>query len=222
MTLLPEIKELFDLNHTAAAELLCQYRYPWEILPALKEYIIKLGNSLSKEDYFQTERDIWISKTACVAESASLFGPLIVGHNTEIRHCAFIRGGVLIGDGAVIGNSCEIKNSLLFDGVQVPHFNYIGDSVLGCNAHFGAGAVTSNLKSDKTPVKIRINGQYAETGLVKLGAIVGDYVEIGCNTVLNPGTVIGKNTVIYPLSSVRGFVPADSIYKTGGITVNRE
>ena len=215
------IEELFDLTKTQAAELLKEYTYPWEVLPHIGEYIIKLGNSLSSEEYDNLDTNVWIAKSAKVAKTASITGPCIIGENTEVRHCAFIRGNALVGAGAVVGNSTELKNVILFDGVQVPHYNYVGDSVLGYKSHMGAGAITSNVKSDKTLVSVKFDGGAIETGLKKFGAMLGDNVEVGCGSVLNPGTVIGCNSNIYPLSSVRGFVPANSIYKKRGEVVEK-
>ena len=214
MTELLKWEALLDTKHTKAEELFEKVFYPWEVLPLINEFVVKLGDQLDEQEFLKTGEDIWISKTAKVAQSASLTGPLIVGHNAQIRHCAYIRGGVLIGDDVVVGNSCEIKNSILFDKVQVPHYNYIGDSVLGYKAHFGAGAITSNLKSDHSLVTVNIEQQKVKTDLIKFGAIVGDNAEIGCNSVLNPGTIIGRGSNIYPLSSVRGYVTPNSIYKS--------
>lgn len=203
-----------NLGETIAKELFVEIKYPWEVLPNISEFIIKLGKSLPKEKFDFIGNDIFISKTAKIAKMACLNGPLIIDDGAEIRHCAFIRGSVIIGKNAVVGNSTEIKNSILFNSVQVPHYNYIGDSILGYKAHFGAGSITSNVKSDKTLIEVLIDGVKIKTGLKKFGAIVSDNVEIGCNSVLNPGTIIGKNTSIYPLSSVRGFVKENMIYKS--------
>ncbi len=210
------IAELFDLEHTIAKDIFDGKTYPWEILSELSDFIIRLGNTLDESMYEKTGENIWIAKSAKVAPTACLNGPLIVCEDAEIRHCAFIRGSAIIGKGAVVGNSTEIKNSLLFDNVQTPHYNYIGDSILGYKSHTGAGSITSNLKSDKSLVTILIDGEKMDTGRKKLGAILGDHVEVGCNSVLNPGTVIGRNTNIYPLSMVRGYVPENSIYKKQG------
>ena len=207
-------EHLYDLSHSLAKELLLDCEYPWEALPKIKEYIIKLIFSLPEDEYYAPSEFVRISKSATVAPSATICGPAVIGHGTEIRTGAFIRGSVIVGENCVVGNSCELKNAILFDNVQVPHFNYIGDSVLGYSSHTGAGAVTSNVKSDKTPVAVKLpDGTRIETGYKKFGAMIGDFVEVGCNSVLNPGTVIGRNSNIYPLSSVRGFVPADSIFK---------
>lgn len=209
-----EIKELYDLDKTLAKEYLEQFIYPWEALDGIKDFILRLGKTLSPEEYYSPEEGIWIAKDAKVFPSAFLGAPCIIGHNTEVRHCAFIRGSALVGNNAVVGNSVELKNVILFDNVQVPHYNYVGDSILGYKSHLGAGSLTSNVKSDKTLVVVKENGENHETGRKKFGAMVGDYVEVGCNSVLNPGTVVGKNTNIYPLSCVRGVVPANSIYKS--------
>lgn len=213
--------ELLDLTKTKAAPLLAGAEYPWEVLDKLKSFILELGQTLPEEEYDHPQPDVWIAKDALIFGSAYIKGPCIIGHGTEVRHCAFIRGSALVGDGCVVGNSTELKNVILFDGVQVPHFNYVGDSVLGYKAHMGAGAITSNVKSDKTDVAVKDGDECLATGRRKLGAILGEFVEVGCNSVLNPGTVIGRNTNIYPLSSVRGVIPADSIYKTGGEIVKK-
>jgi len=215
-------KNLFDTVQTIAAELIESTEFPWEVLPKIKEFIIKLGSTLSEELYEKRGEDIWVAKSAKIAPTACLNGPLIVGNDAEIRHCAFIRGSAIIGEGAVVGNSTELKNVILFNKVQVPHYNYVGDSILGCQSHMGAGSITSNVKSDKTLVCIYGCGDNIETGLKKMGAILGDHVEVGCNSVLNPGTIIGSHTNIYPLSMVRGFVPANSIYKKKGDIVQKE
>ena len=208
-------KTLFcDLDKTIAKPLLEKTTYSWEALDGLKDFILELGKSLPQDEYDKIGNDIWIAKSATVAASASIAGPLIVCAEAEIRHCAFIRGVAIVGRGAVVGNSTELKGSLLFDGVQVPHYNYVGDSILGYKSHMGAGSITSNLKSDKTVVYLKINGDKLCTNRKKLGAILGDNVEIGCNSVLNPGSLIGKNTTIYPVSMVRGYVPENSIYKS--------
>lgn len=207
------IKNLFDLDKTIAKELFEGAVYPWEVLPKIKEFIVKLGNTLDPEIYEKRGEDIWVAKSAKVAPSAYLGGPLIICENAEIRHCAFIRGSAIVGAGAVVGNSTELKNAVLFDGVQVPHYNYVGDSILGYKAHTGAGAITSNLKSDKKLVTVMCDGEKVETGVKKFGAMLGDFADIGCNSVLNPGTVVGRGTRVYPLSMVRGYVPEHSIYK---------
>lgn len=207
------IKNLFDLDKTIAKDLFEGAVYPWEVLPKIKEFIVKLGNTLDPEIYEKRGEDIWVAKSAKVAPSAYLGGPLIICENAEIRHCAFIRGSAIVGAGAVVGNSTELKNAVLFDEVQVPHYNYVGDSILGYKAHTGAGAITSNLKSDKKLVTVMCDGEKVETGVKKFGAMLGDFADIGCNSVLNPGTVVGRGTRVYPLSMVRGYVPEHSIYK---------
>lgn len=213
--------ELFDLTHTAAGEYLANFEYPWEALGGIKEMIKNLGKSLDKNEYNEIGENVWVHKTARIADTAFIGAPCIIGAETEVRHCAFIRGSALIGSGCVIGNSVEVKNAIIFDSVQVPHFNYVGDSILGYRSHMGAGSVTSNVKSDKTLVRVKNGDEIIETGLKKFGAMLGDFVEVGCNSVLNPGTVIGRNTNIYPLSCVRGVIEADSIFKTGGVTVKK-
>lgn len=207
------IKNLFDLDKTIAKDLFEGAVYPWEVLPKIKEFIVKLGNTLDPEIYEKRGENIWVAKSAKVAPSAYLGGPIIICENAEIRHCAFIRGSAIVGAGAVVGNSTELKNAVLFDGVQVPHYNYVGDSILGYKAHTGAGAITSNLKSDKKLVTVMCDGEKVETGVKKFGAMLGDFADIGCNSVLNPGTVVGRGTRVYPLSMVRGYVPEHSIYK---------
>ena len=209
-------KALFDLSHTAAAALLSRCVYPWEALEALGAAIEEAGAALSEEDYLHPAPTVWIHRTAQVAQSAYLGERVIIGPETEVRHCAFIRGNAWIGANAVVGNSTELKNVILFDRVQVPHYNYVGDSILGYRAHMGAGSITSNVKSDKTPVTVNIRGDRVETGRKKCGAMLGDGVEVGCGSVLNPGTVIGRGSQIYPLSSVRGYIPENSIYKAQG------
>ena len=211
-----KIDKYLDVNKTLAQFLFDGIDYPWEVLPRIESFIMQLGPMLPADEFDQIGENVWIAKSAQVADSASIVGPCIIDANAQIRHCAFIRGNAIIGKGAVVGNSCEIKNSLLFDEVEAPHYNYIGDSVLGYKAHLGAGAITSNIKNDKKNVVIKFPLGEIETGLRKLGAVVGDGVQIGCNTVLNPGTVIGKNTRIYPLNSVRGWVDENSIYKKEG------
>ena len=205
------ISDLYDLSHTIAAEYLSGYTYPWEALKGIKALILSLGEGLGA-DYIEKEPQVWIHKTAKVAPTAYIGAPCIIGADTEVRHCAFIRGSALVGDGCVVGNSTELKNVILFDGVQVPHFNYVGDSILGYKAHMGAGSVTSNVKSDKSLVVIHGETEIP-TGIKKVGAMLGDFVEVGCNSVLNPGTVIGRNSNVYPTSCVRGVVPKNSIYK---------
>lgn len=200
-------------EHSVASPLLARFEYPWEALASLSDFIRELGKTLSEELYEQRGEDVWVAKSATVAPTAFLGGPTIICEGAEVRHCAFIRGSAIVGAGAVVGNSTELKNCILFDGVQVPHYNYVGDSILGYKSHMGAGAVTSNVKSDKTPVTVSCDGEKIETGRKKFGAMLGDFVEVGCNSVLNPGTVVGPNTNIYPLSPVRGYVPANSIYK---------
>lgn len=208
-----KIKNLYNLNETIAKELLEKLVYPWEALPKISEFIILLGKKLDSNIYELKDENIWIAKSAKVMPSAYIKGPAIIGENAEIRHCAFIRGNAIIGNDAVVGNSTELKNVILFNKVQVPHYNYVGDSILGYKAHMGAGAITSNVKSDKKLVIVKNNTEEIETGLKKFGAMIGDNVEVGCGSVLNPGSVIGKNTNIYPLLSVRGVVPENSIYK---------
>ncbi len=211
-----EVKELYTLSETLAAPLLASVTYPWEALPKIGAFILELGATLSEEEYEKRGDNVWIARSAKVAPTASITGPCIIGKDTEVRHCAFIRGNALVGDGAVVGNSTELKNVILFNKVQVPHYNYVGDSILGYKSHMGAGSITSNVKSDKLLVKVHTPEGDIETGNKKFGAMIGDEVEIGCGSVLNPGTVIGKNTNVYPLSSVRGVIPADSIYKKQG------
>lgn len=207
---------LFDYSKTIAKPLLESVDYPWEALPKIKDFIIELGKTLDPEIYEQRGENIWVAKSATVFPSAYLGGPLIICEDAEVRHCAFIRGSAIVGKGAVVGNSTELKNSILFDGVQVPHYNYIGDSILGYKAHTGAGTITSNLKSDKSLVTVLCDDEKVETGVKKFGAMLGDHVEVGCNSVLNPGSVVGRNTNVYPLSFVRGYVPENSIYKRLG------
>lgn len=208
-----KISELYDLTQTMAAELFEGKTYPWEVLPEIGTFIMKLGETLSEEEYDKVGDNVWIAKSAKVTPSAFINGPAIIGKDTEVRQCAFIRGNALVGDHCVVGNSTELKNVVLFNNVQVPHYNYVGDSVLGYKSHMGAGAVTSNVKSDKTLVVVKGKEAEISTGLKKFGAMLGNYVEVGCNSVLNPGTVIGCNSNVYPLSCVRGVVPSNSIYK---------
>ncbi len=216
-----QTERLFDLSYTLASELLRACTYPWEALPKISDFLCALGESLSPEEYDRIGENVWIAKDATVAESASITGPCIIGHNSQIRVNAYIRGSVLVGEDCVVGNSCELKNVILFDRAQVPHFNYIGDSILGYRAHTGAGAITSNVKSDKTPVAIRTENGRLETGLKKCGAFLGDRVEVGCGSVLNPGCVVGRDTVIYPLTSVRGTLPPNSICKSPDCIVKK-
>lgn len=216
------IDNLYTLSETIAAKLFEGARYPWEILPKIGDFIIELGNSLPEEIYEKKGDNIWIAKSAEVFDSAYINGPVIIDENAQVRHCAFIRGNAIIGKNAVVGNSTELKNVILFNRVQVPHYNYVGDSILGYKAHMGAGSITSNVKSDKTLVVAKSEDGCVETGLKKFGAMLGDGVEVGCNSVLNPGTVIGKNASVYPTSSVRGYIPPDSIYKDKGKVVIRK
>ena len=209
---------LFDLSHTLAGDYLARFEYPWQARDGIKDLILTLGPTLGDE-YEELGSQIWVHQTAQIAHSAFLGAPCIIGPHTEVRHCAFIRGSALVGANCVVGNSVELKNVILFDNVQVPHYNYVGDSILGYKSHMGAGSITSNVKSDKTPVAVRDGAERVETGRRKFGAVLGDCVEVGCNSVLNPGTVIGPRSNVYPLSCVRGVVPADSIYKTGGVIV---
>ena len=215
------INELFDLNHTAAAEYLRQFTYPHEALAGISGLILELGKQLSADEYHHpldwdgnVLEDVWVANDATVFKTAYLHGPCIIGHGTEVRQCAFVRGGALVGDNCVVGNSTELKNVILFDNVQVPHYNYVGDSILGYKAHMGAGSITSNVKSDKRNVVLRCGDERMETGRKKVGAMLGDRVEIGCNSVLNPGTVVGRDSSVYPVSCVRGTVPANSIWKS--------
>jgi len=214
--------DLLDLSRTLAGEYLSNFQFPWEALDGIKDLILALGPALSAEGYEETAPGVWVHQTAVVAPTAFLGAPCIIGPGTEVRHCAFIRGSALIGAGCVVGNSVELKNAILFDGVQTPHYNYVGDSILGYKAHMGAGSITSNVKSDKTLVAVRNEGERLETGRKKFGAILGDHVEVGCNSVLNPGTIVGRNASVYPLSSVRGCVPPDCIFKAPGQVVRRE
>ena len=212
--------ELYDMSHTLSGEYLKKFEYPWQALSGIKALILELGSELG-DDYTQVSSDVWVHKTATVAPTAYLGGPCIIGAGTEVRHCAFIRGSALVGENCVVGNSVELKNVILFDNVQVPHYNYVGDSILGYKSHMGAGSLTSNVKSDKTLVVVKDGDEKYETGLKKFGAMVGDFVEVGCNSVLNPGTVVGRGSNIYPLSCVRGVVPADSIFKSAGKIVKK-
>lgn len=217
-----KICNLYDLDQTIAKELLENATYPWEVLPKISEFIIELGNKLDESKYEKNGDNIWIAKNAKVAPTAYINGPVIIGENAEIRHCAFIRGNAIVGDGAVVGNSTELKNVILFNKVQVPHYNYVGDSILGYKSHMGAGSITSNVKSDKKLVIVKNGDKKIETGLKKFGAMIGDNVEVGCGSILNPGTVIGRNTNIYPLSSVRGVVKEKSIYKNQNEIVEKQ
>lgn len=216
-----KISDLYSLENTIAADYLRQFEYPWEALAGIKDFILQLGPTLPKDEYDEVAENVWVAKDATVFPSAYLGAPLIVDHGAEIRHCAFVRGSAIIGKGAVFGNSCEIKNSILMDKVQCPHFNYIGDSILGYASHTGAGVITSNLKSDKSLVVVKDGAEKIETGVKKFGAMLGDNVEVGCNSVLNPGTVVGKGSNVYPLSNVRGVVPANSIFKAAGNIVEK-
>ena len=215
------IKELYSLEETIAKDLFEGATYPWEVLPKISQFILELGASLPEEDYTKVGEDVWIAKSAKVFDSAYIHGPAIIGKEAEVRHCAFIRGNAIVGEGAVVGNSTELKNVILFNKVQVPHYNYVGDSILGYKAHMGAGSITSNVKSDKKLVVVKTSEGNIETGIKKFGAMVGDCVEVGCGSILNPGSLVGKNTNIYPLSNVRGYVPADSIYKKQGEVVEK-
>ena len=216
-----KINQLYDLSHTAAKDYLSKFTYPWEALKGISEFIVTLGKSLSKDEYDNPSENVWVHKTAKVFPTAYLGAPCIIGANTEVRHGAFIRGSALVGDNCVVGNSVELKNVILFDNVQTPHYNYVGDSILGYKSHMGAGSITSNVKSDKTNVVVKSDDEKIETGIKKIGAMLGDFVEVGCNSVLNPGTIIGRNSNIYPTSCVRGVIPSDSIYKTGGVIVHK-
>ena len=215
------VTELFDLDETIAGEIFEGITYPWEVLPKIGEFIVNLGNTLPEDEYEKAGENIWIARSAKVASTACINGPTIIGKDAEIRHCAFIRGNALVGEGAVVGNSTELKNVILFNKVQVPHYNYVGDSILGYKSHMGAGSITSNVKSDKSLVTVSMMGEKIPVNRKKMGAVLGDHVEVGCNSVLNPGTVIGRNTNVYPLSSVRGFVPENSIYKRAGKVVEK-
>lgn len=216
-----KITDLYDLNESIAGEYLKGFTYPWEALPGIKDLIIELGKTLPESEYDYVGDNTWIAKSAKVFTSAYIGGPCIIGPEAEIRHCAFIRGSAIVGAGCVVGNSCELKNVILFNKVQVPHFNYVGDSILGYKAHMGAGSITSNVKSDKKLVVVHNEGEKIETGIKKFGAMLGDYVEVGCNSVLNPGTVIGRNSNVYPTSCVRGVVPSDSIFKDNGTVIKK-
>lgn len=206
-------ENLLDLKYTIAQNYLKKYEYPWEIIPEIKNIILEIGKNLDKEEYKEIKENVWLHKQATVDDNVVIIGPAIIGKNSHIKHCAYIRENVIIGESCTIGNSCEIKNSIIFDDSQVPHFNYVGDSIMGYKSHMGAGAIVSNLKSDKSNITVRNENESIETNLRKFGAIIGDSVEIGCNSVLNPGTVVGKNSNVYPLARVRGVVPENSIYK---------
>lgn len=210
------INDLYDLDHTLAKDYLSQFTYPWEALKGIKEFILQLGPTLDKEDYEEVCENVWVHKTAKVFPSAYLGAPCIIGPNTEVRHCAFVRGSALVGADCVVGNSVELKNVILFDHVQTPHYNYVGDSILGYCSHMGAGSITSNVKADKKLVVVHNGTEQLETGIKKFGAMLGDHVEVGCNAVLNPGTVIGRNSNVYPTSCVRGVIPESSIWKNSG------
>lgn len=214
-------KDLFDLSHTMAAEYLSGFEYPWQALSGIKDMIIYLGKRLDKTEYTEVSDQVWVHKTAVVAPTAYLDAPCIIGAETEIRHCAFIRGSALVGNSCVVGNSVELKNVILFDNVQTPHYNYVGDSILGYKSHMGAGSITSNVKSDQSLITVNTGKEKIETGLKKFGAMLGDYVEVGCNSVLNPGTIVGRKSNIYPLSCVRGIVESECIFKTGGIIIKK-
>ena len=215
------VAKMYNLNETIAKDIFEGVTYPWEELPKISDFIVKLGETLPEDEYDKVGENVWIAKSAKVFESAYIHGPAIIGKDAEVRHCAFIRGNAIVGEGAVVGNSTELKNVILFNKVQVPHYNYVGDSVLGYKAHMGAGSITSNVKSDKKLVVVKSPEGQIETGIKKFGAMLGDEVEVGCGTVLNPGSVVGSHSNIYPLSSVRGFVPANSIYKKQGEVVEK-
>ena len=215
------VKKLYTLDQTIAKDIFEGVTYPWEVLPKISSFILELGKTLSEDEYEKRGENVWIAKSAKVAPTAFINGPAIIGKDAEVRHCAFIRGNAIVGEGAVVGNSTELKNVILFNKVQVPHYNYVGDSILGYKSHMGAGSITSNVKSDKTLVVVKSADEKMETGRKKFGAMLGDFVEVGCNSVLNPGTVIGPHTNIYPLSPVRGVVPAHSIYKNKNEIVSK-
>lgn len=217
-----KIKDLYDLDHTMAKEYLEGFDYPWEALKGIKDLIIKLGKQLPKDEYDEVTENVWVHKEAKVFPSAYLGAPCIIGAGTEVRHCAFVRGSALVGENCVVGNSVELKNVILFDNVQTPHYNYVGDSILGYKSHMGAGSITSNVKSDKSLVVIKNGDEQIETGIKKVGAMLGDFVEVGCNSVLNPGTVLGRNVSVYPTSCVRGEIEEDSIVKVSGEVVKRK
>ena len=216
-----KITDLFDLDHTLAADYLRSYTYPWEALKGIKDMIIALGKTLDPQEYTEVSENVWVHKSAVVFPTAYLGAPCIIGPKTEVRHCAFVRGSALVGADCVVGNSVELKNVILFDHVQTPHYNYVGDSILGYYSHMGAGSITSNVKSDKKLVVVHNAGENIETGIKKFGAMLGDYVEVGCNSVLNPGTVIGRHSNVYPTSCVRGVIPQNSIFKNSGAVVRK-
>ena len=216
------VKENYSLDQTIAKDIFNGVTYPWEVLPKISNFILELGATLSEDEYEKRGENVWVAKSAKVAPTAFINGPAIIGKDAEVRHCAFIRGNAIVGEGAVVGNSTELKNVILFNKVQVPHYNYVGDSVLGYKSHMGAGSITSNVKSDKKLVVVKAGDEKIETGMKKFGAMLGDEVEVGCGSVLNPGTVVGNHSNIYPLSSVRGFVPSNSIYKKQGEVVTKE
>lgn len=216
------VKENYSLDQTIAKDIFNGVTYPWEVLPKISNFILELGATLSEDEYEKRGENVWVAKSAKVAPTAFINGPAIIGKDAEVRHCAFIRGNAIVGEGAVVGNSTELKKVILFNKVQVPHYNYVGDSVLGYKSHMGAGSITSNVKSDKKLVVVKAGEEKIETGMKKFGAMLGDEVEVGCGSVLNPGTVVGNHSNIYPLSSVRGFVPANSIYKKQGEVVTKE
>ncbi len=216
------VKEMYTLDETIAKDIFDGVEYPWEVLPKISNFIMELGAALSEEEYEKRGDNVWVARSAKVAHTAFIGGPAIIGKDAEVRHCAFIRANAIVGEGAVVGNSTELKNVILFNKVQVPHYNYVGDSILGFKAHMGAGSITSNVKSDKKLVVVKTPEENIETGMKKFGAMLGDNVEVGCGTVLNPGSVVGKNTNIYPLSMVRGYVPSNSIYKKQGEVVEKD
>lgn len=217
-----KVNDLLDLTHTRAAKLFEGKQYPWEVLDEIKGFILELGKTLPDDEFDSPSEGVWIAKDAKVFPSAYIAAPCIIDHGAEVRHCAFIRGSAIVGKNCVVGNSVELKNVVLFDNVQVPHYNYVGDSILGYKSHMGAGSITSNVKSDKTLVVVKNGDEHIETGRKKFGAILGDFVEVGCNSVLNPGTVIGRNTNVYPVSMVRGVVPENSIYKDADSIVEKK
>ena len=216
------VKEMYTLEETIAKDLFEGVTYPWEVLPKISSFILELGASLPEEEYEKRGENVWVARSAKVAPTAFIGGPAIIGKDAEVRHCAFIRGNAIVGEGAVVGNSTELKNVILFDKVQVPHYNYVGDSILGYKSHMGAGSITSNVKSDKKLVEIHLDDTKIETHMKKIGAILGDYVEVGCGSILNPGTIVGRRSNIYPLSSVRGYVADHSIYKNKNEIVKKE